>query len=38
MEDGNMSVIGSDLPPGRQERQKLKEHTICLAKHTQARI
>ena len=29
-----MSVIRSDLPPGRQEHQKLKEHTICLANHT----
>ena len=34
MEEGNMSVIRSDLPPGRQERQELKEHTICLANHT----
>ena len=34
MEEGNMSVIGSDLPPGRQEHQKLKEHPICLANHT----
>ena len=31
MEEGNMSVIRSDLPPGRQEHQ---EHTICLANHT----
>ena len=23
-----------DLPPGRQEHQELKEHTICLANHT----
>ena len=29
-----MSVITSDLPPGRQELQELKEHTICLANHT----
>ena len=28
MEEGNMSVISSDLPPGRQEHQELKEHTI----------
>ena len=34
MEEGNMSVIKSDLPPGRQEHQELKEHTICLANHT----
>ena len=33
-EEGNMSVISSDLPPGRQEHQELKEHTICLANHT----
>ena len=29
MEEGNMSVIRSALPPGRQEHQELKEHTIC---------
>ena len=34
MEEGNMSVIRSDLPPGCQEHQELKEHTICLANHT----
>ena len=34
MEEGNMSVIRSDLPPGRQEHQELKGHTICLANHT----
>ena len=34
MEEGNMKVIRSDLPPGRQEHQELKEHTICLANHT----
>ena len=34
MEEGNMSVIRSDLPPGRQEHKELKEHTICLANHT----
>ena len=34
MEEGNMSVIRSNLPPGRQEYQELKEHTICLANHT----
>ena len=34
MEEGNMAVIRSDLPPGHQEHQKLKEHTICLANHT----
>ena len=33
MEEGNTSVIRSDLPPGRQEHQKLKEHTICLANY-----
>ena len=38
MEEGNMSVIRSDLPPGRQEHQKLKEHTICLANHKTAMI
>ena len=38
MEDGNMSVIRSDLPPGRQEHQELKEHTICLANHTNSKI
>ena len=34
MEEGNMSVIRSDLPPWRQEHHELKEHTICLANHT----
>ena len=34
MEEGNTSVTKLDLPPGRQEHQKLKEHTICLANHT----
>ena len=34
MEEGNMAVIRSDLPPGSQEHQELKEHTICLANHT----
>ena len=34
MEEGNMSVIRSDLPPGRQEHQELMEHTVCLAHHT----
>ena len=34
MEEGNASVTKLDLPPGRQEYQKLKEHTICLANHT----
>ena len=34
MEKGNMSVIKSDFPPGRQEHQELKEHTICLAYHS----
>ena len=28
------SVMRSDLPPGRRECQKVKEHTICLAKRT----
>ena len=34
MEEGNTSVTKLDLPPGRQEHQKLKEHIICLANHT----
>ena len=34
MEEGNVSVTKLDLPPGRGEYQKLKEHTICLAYHT----
>ena len=34
MEEGNISVIRSDLPPGHQEHQELNEHTICLANHT----
>ena len=34
MEEDNASVTKLDLPPGRQEYQKLKEHTICLANHT----
>ena len=34
MEQRNMSVIRSDLPPGCQEHQELKEHMICLANHT----
>ena len=34
IEEGNTSVTKLDLPPGRQEHQKLKEHTICLANHT----
>ena len=34
MEEGNTSVTKLDLPPGRQEHQKLKEHTLCLANHT----
>ena len=34
MEEGNVSMTKLDLPPGRQEYQKLKEHTICLANHT----
>ena len=34
MGEGNTSVTKLDLPPGRQEHQKLKEFTICLANHT----
>ena len=34
MEEGNTSVTKLDLPAGNQEHQKLKEHTICLANHT----
>ena len=34
IEEGNTSVMRSDLPTGRRECQKLKEHTICLANHT----
>ena len=34
MAKGNMSVIRSYLPPGRQEHQKLKEHMIYVANHT----
>ena len=33
-EEGNTSVMRSDLPPGRRECQKLKKHTICLANRT----
>ena len=33
MEVGKTSVTKLDLPPGRQEHQKLKEHTICSANH-----
>ena len=33
-EEGNASVTKLDLPPGCREYQKLKEHTICLANHT----
>ena len=29
-----MSVMRSDLPPGRRECQKLEEHTNCLANRT----
>ena len=36
MEEGNISVIKSDLPPGRQEHQELKDHTICSANHTKS--
>ena len=34
MEEEDISVIKLDLPPGCQEHQKVKEHTICLANHT----
>ena len=34
MEEGNASVTKLDLPLGRREYQKLKEHTNCLANHT----
>ena len=30
-EEEDSSVTKLDLPPGRRECQKLKEHTICLA-------
>ena len=30
-EEADTSVTQLDLPPGRRECQKLKEHTICLA-------
>ena len=30
-EEADTSVTKLDLPPGRRECQKLKEHTICLA-------
>ena len=30
-EEEDTSVTKLDLPPGRRECQKLKEHTICLA-------
>ena len=35
MEEGNVSVTKLDLPPGRPEYQKLKEHTICFLLITQ---
>ena len=38
MEEGNMSVMGSDLPPWRRECQKLEEHTNCLANHTNRNV
>ena len=31
MEDEDMSVMRLELPLGRHEHHKLKEHTICLA-------
>ena len=34
MEEGNALVTKLDLPPGCREYQKLKEHAICLANHT----
>ena len=34
IEDVNTSVTKLDIPPGRQEHQKLKENTTCLANHT----
>ena len=36
--EGNTSVMRSDLPPERRECQKLKEHTICLAYHTNRKV
>ena len=33
-EEADKSMTKLDLPPGRQEHQELKEHTICLANHT----
>ena len=34
MKEVKTSVTKLDSPPERQEHQKLKEHTICLANHT----
>ena len=34
MEEGNMSVMRSDLLPGRRECHMLEEHTNCLAHRT----
>ena len=33
-EEADTLMTKLDLPPGRQEHQELKEHTICLANHT----
>ena len=33
-EEEDTSVMRSDLPPGRRECQKFKEHTICLVNRT----
>ena len=33
-EEADTSMTKLDLPPGHQEHQELKEHTICLANHT----
>ena len=33
-EEEDTSVMRSELPPGRRECQQLKEHTTCLANHT----
>ena len=37
-EEGNTSVMRSDLPPGCRECQKLKGHTICLANNTNRNV
>ena len=36
MNEEDTSVMRLDLPPGRQDHQKLMEHTICLANQGKA--